>query len=351
MSSIKRVALILACAVLCTSCWRTTVPDLDSEHFVDGEFRNVAPRPDVPIGRLLAMITVEPLASWPDWVENRHAPQLLGPDEGDTVAITFINHASFLVQFRDYNILIDPVFTDRLGPLAGFVKRRRAPGIAFDDLPEIDLVLISHNHYDHLDVPNLKRLAERDDYVLGVPLGDAKWLREEGLKRVHEFDWWQDLTLPASADRAELKFTFTPTQHFSGRTATDRNKSFWGSWMVEYDGFTLYHAGDTGMSPHFAQIADRFPKIDVAMIPIGAYTPRWFMEFVHIDPPQAVQAHQILNPTVSVAMHHDTFQQAFEGFGDAERDLIDARRAAGLTGQDFAIMGAGQTVRFGPVSR
>ncbi len=339
----KRIVPILM-ILLTASCYRTTVDEYPIENHSDGEFINVQSQERFSDGSDFArMLLTKPLGKWPRWIENTHKPHLLKDGEGGVVAVTYINHSSFLVQIDGFNALIDPVFTNRLGPLGGFVKRRRAPGIALDDLPDIDLVLISHNHYDHLDVDSLLELRSRDEFVLGVPLGDEKWLHEAGLTNAVELGWWQELDTAGG-----VKATFVPAQHFSGRTATDRNKSFWGGWVLQFGGFTLYHAGDTGMSPHFAEIARRFGKIDLAMLPIGAYKPRWFMEFVHIGPVQAVEAHQILKPSVSIAMHHDTFQQGFENYGEAEYDLRRARRAAGLTAKEFAIMNAGKTVRFVP---
>lgn len=264
-------------------------------------------------------------------------------DINDTqIAVTFINHSSFLLQFNDLNILTDPVFSKRVSPISwAGPKRVREPGMSFKELPRIDIVIVSHNHYDHLDVESLKILNQKFTPIFLIPVGDAKLLKSYGITNFKELHWWQ--TALFSDD---LRICFTPSQHFSNRGLFDKDKSLWGSYMLSYKGKNVYFGGDTGYSNHFKKIAKHFKNISLSLLPIGAYEPRWFMRDVHTNPKDAVIAHKDLNSKLSIGMHFGTFQLTDEGINDPVYDLKDALKKQNLSTEEFITLGVGQTKIF-----
>ncbi|MEG0821303.1 MAG: MBL fold metallo-hydrolase [Burkholderiaceae bacterium] len=258
------------------------------------------------------------------------------------LAATWIGHSTVLVQIAGMNILTDPVFSDRasLVPWSG-PRRWQAPGLALDQLPHIDLVLLSHNHYDHLDAASVKALARQAGGapLFAVPLGVEAWMAAAGIKRVQALDWWDELMV------GEVKLTFVPAQHWSGRTALDRNRTLWGGFVVEAVGRSVYFAGDTGYSPEFERIGRRFGEIDLALIPIGSYLPRWFMAPQHVDPSEAVKIHRDVRARRSIGIHWGTFQLADDALDAAPLELAAARQAAGLSPRSFITLRHGQTLK------
>ena len=266
---------------------------------------------------------------WPKWVPVglRRPP---APD-GDAVTVTFIGHATFLIQTRLGNILTDPMYSSRASPVpfAG-PKRVRRPAIAFDDLPKISLVVLSHNHYDHCDVRTLRAIERRWHPLVVTPLGNARLLKSIGVHDVEDLDWWQDSV------RSPVPLTLTPAQHFSARTPFDRNRALWGGFMITLGRRRIFFAGDSGYAPHFKDIGERFKRVSLALLPIGAYEPRWFMKDVHMNPDEAVRAHLDLQAERSLGMHFGTFQLAMEGIGDPATALEEARRVHGVEADRFS---------------
>ncbi len=240
--------------------------------------------------------------------------------EGSGLRATLVNHSTVLLQQRRCNILTDPIWSERASPLpwAG-PRRRRKPGVSWDDLPSIDVVLISHNHYDHLDLPSLRRLAARGDSTFIVPTGGARLLRSENLGPTHEMDWGEALSLPGSL--AGFTIHCVPALHFSSRGIFDRNKTLWCGYVIECQERLVYFAGDTAFGSHFAQIREKFGSPQLALLPIGAYEPRWFMAPIHMAPDEAVRAHVILAAKNSLAIHHGTFQLGDEGIDTPQKRL------------------------------
>ena len=210
--------------------------------------------------------------------------------------LTWIGHASFLFTLGGKRILVDPIFAPRIGP----VTRLTPPGLPIEELPPIDLVLITHNHRDHLDPWTLSRLGSAPTYV--TPLGNGPILAKLGATQVMELDWWQTFTL------GELEITLVPARHWSMRFPWDRNDALWGGFVVRGPEGAAYHSGDTAFFDGFAEIGRRLGPIDWAMLPIGAYDPRWFMEAQHMGPEDAVEAARLLAATHLVAMHWGTFR-------------------------------------------
>jgi L-ascorbate metabolism protein UlaG (beta-lactamase superfamily) len=279
--------------------------------------------------------------AWPTHRKNRAYPAPRDPD-GQSAAVTFIGHATFLLQIGGLSIITDPVFARRASPI-GFAgpKRVRAPGQPLEALPSIDLVLVSHNHYDHLDKETLRTLQERDAPRIMTGLGNGALLAGLGFRPVSELDWWQ------SDEMGGVRVTYVPAQHFSARGLTDRNRTLWGGFVIEGSGKTIYFAADTGFSPHFQEVAARFPKIDLALLPIGAYEPRWFMRTMHMNPADAVEAHRILNPRLSIGMHFGTFSGLTdEGIDQPITELEAAMRTRRLPRDSFITLDFGETRSF-----
>ena len=215
----------------------------------------------------------------------------------------WIGHSTFLINNGDLTILTDPIFSERASPLkfAG-PKRLIKPVIKIKDLPEVDVITISHNHYDHLDVNSLRKIQKKFPNVkILVPKGDLKLLKNYNLNNGFEFLWWEAITLN------NTKFIFTPAQHWSARGLRDRNKSLWGSWFIKTEEKNIFHAGDTGYSDDFIEIRNRLGPVDFAMIPIGAYDPQWFMSYSHVNPEEALSIAKDLDAKKSIGMHWGTF--------------------------------------------
>ena len=253
--------------------------------------------------------------------------------------VTMVNHATLLVQHGGVNVLTDPVWSERVSPIGWAGPRRYSPpGVVFADLPRIDVVLVSHDHYDHCDVETLRALEKAHAPLVIAGLGMAPVLaREAGCRRVVELDWWQEHVA------GDLVVTFTPAQHWSSRSPFDRNTRLWGSFITRAASRTFYFAADTGYGPHFKMIAERFPAIDVAAIPIGAYEPRWFMRPQHMNPSDAVMAHRELGARRSVGIHWGCFQLTDEGAEEPAQDLAVALAAAGVTTDAFVPLRNGES--------
>ncbi len=309
----------------------------------DGRFQNLDRREPRGFGgflrwqwdRLLGRTTRAPKTAQvpratPDFARLRTPP---GPGEG--VRLTWVGHATWLVQLDGKSFLTDPVLSDSI---PGFIGRNVPPAIPWEELPHIDAALVSHNHYDHLDLPTLRRLGVR--VVAG--LGTDRILRKEKLLTT-ELAWWQ------STEVGGVRITFVPAQHFSQRGLGDRNEALWGGFVVEGSSATVYHSGDTAAFEGFREIGRRF-RIDGALLPIGAYDPRWFMEAVHVDPEQAVQAFEQLGAGTLLAMHWGTFKLSDEPLDEPPRRLEAERLRRGLPPEAVRAPAIGETVelRRGP---
>jgi L-ascorbate metabolism protein UlaG (beta-lactamase superfamily) len=304
--------------------WIETAPA--AGHFRNGRFFNPGVAEHAP-GDLLRWMRGRKPGSWRRWIASRPGPKPPARVDGASLRATFVNHSTVLLQTEGLNILTDPVWSYRISPV-GFAgpARHRDPGIRFDDLPAIDCILISHNHYDHFDVSTLRLLAARNrDAAVFCPLGLEQKLRRIGFSQVQELDWWQ--TQPWRG----MQIHCVPAQHFSARTPFDRNRTLWCGWMMEGPHGNLYFAGDTGFGGLFAAIRERFPAVRLALLPIGAYEPEWFMGPVHMTPEQAIAARAIVNARSAMGIHFGTFALA----DDSETGPVERLRQA-LQGREDA---------------
>jgi N-acyl-phosphatidylethanolamine-hydrolysing phospholipase D len=257
------------------------------------------------------------------------------------VAVTWIGHATALVQTGGLSILTDPHFSERASPVSFAGPKRKTPvPTTLAQLPRIDVVLISHNHFDHLDLTTVKQLIAQpgDQPLFVVPLGIDRWLTAQGAKRVVGLDWWQQHELN------KVQFHLTPVQHWCSRGLFDRNESLWGGWVVKTPTYQWFFAGDTGYSKDFRDIFDRFGVFDLALIPIGAYQPRWFMQDQHVDPAEAVKIHQDIRSRFSIGIHWGTFELTDEALDQPLVDLPVALDAAKVAPDQFMTLKHGQTM-------
>jgi len=275
-----------------------------------------------------------------NWTEKTEEDITYGEKPAERVSdsvhvITYVNHSTFLIQTNGLNIITDPVYSDRVSPFSfAGPKRMRPPGIKFEDLPKINFVLLSHNHYDHLDVNTLKRIQESSDPVFITPLGVDLYLNKKGIYKTVSLDWWEAHTINKSVSVSAVE-----AQHFSSRGMFDRDKTLWAGYIIESLSGNIYFAGDTGYNNFFNKIGQDYGPIKTALIPIGAYIPRWFMGPIHVDPKQALQIHKDVGAELSIGMHYGTFPLADDGEMDPINDLEKA-----MNDENFVLMKEGEKI-------
>ena len=277
------------------------------------------------------------------FIQNNAYPGRMKP------AITWVGHATMLVQTNGLNVLTDPIFSERASPVQSFgPKRAQPPGLSIDQLPAIDVVLISHNHYDHLDKNTVLALADRAQAatLFIVPLGVKAFFTDLGIDNVKELDWWDSTTVKG------VEFHFTPVQHWSARGVGDRSQTLWGGWAVLGPASHWYFSGDTGYSQDFLDTQKHFADrqtpalgggFDLALLAVGAYEPRWFMKEQHINPAEAVQIHLDLKAKRSIGVHWGTFALTDEPLDQPPQDLALALRERSLALELFTVMAIGET--------
>lgn len=331
-------ALLLAAWALALSFAGCNPSFPPSDHFDGDRFFNPWHRGRHGCGEFLKWRWTREAPTWPNQVHAVPGPPPPRRVQDERVRHTVVNHSTVLIQVAGVNVLADPIWSERCSPVSWAGPRRVVPpGIAFDDLPPIDIVLVSHNHYDHMDLPSLRRLSRRDRPLVLTGLGNGGVLRDSGIRPVVELDWWQGRRV----EQAEV--CFVPAQHFSKRGLFDTNRTLWGGFVIRAGGATVYFAGDTGYAPFFQEIRRRYAPIDLAFLPIGAYKPRWFMRPMHLSPGEAVRAHLDLGARRSVGIHFGTFPLADDAIDDPPRDLLASLASTDIGDTDFIVpkFGAG----------
>ncbi|HYK02887.1 MAG TPA: MBL fold metallo-hydrolase [Thermoanaerobaculia bacterium] len=304
-----------------------------TDHFDGKQFHNLEPTTHAGFPEMVKWMSNRDEGPWDEW---REITPTKPPRRVEGLRVTLVNHATLLIQTQNVNILTDPIWSDRCSPLS-FIgpKRHHAPGIRFEDLPPIDVVILSHNHYDHMDIPTLQRLAREHNPRIYAGLGNGAFLRSKKIENVTELDWWQSAPI---ADGVRLNAV--PAQHFSSRGLADRDANLWCGYVLETLDGPIFFAGDTGWGSHFAAVKERFGPVRLALLPIGAFRPEWFMCAVHISPKDAVRAAQALEARLSIPMHYGTFHLGDDGQDEPvevlRRELASAPRVR------FEILGPGK---------
>ena len=277
------------------------------ENFNGTTFENSGDKTQKKLLDVLRWQITRDSSDWPEWIDREHQS---GPVAArlEGLGVTFVNHSTFLIQVNGINILTDPIWSERASPVSfAGPKRVRAPGVALEDLPPVDLIVVSHNHYDHMDVETLAALKKspRHDLKIIAGLGNGALFESQELGEYEELNWYQSVALKVGGKL--IKITMVPAHHWSGRGLSDRNKSLWGGFILESGGRSVYFAGDSGYGMHFKEIGKKFPGLDLALLPIGAYEPRWFMKAQHMNPAEAVRAFVDVGAARGMGMHFGTF--------------------------------------------
>lgn len=311
-----------------------------SDHFDGERFHNPGTSGNKSMLQVLKWKMTSTVTPWPATLENTSKPDVANQLKEGEISTTFINHASHLIQLKGVNIITDPVFSERASPFTWIgPKRVRRPGIELKDLPKIDVVLISHNHYDHMDEESIRELSKKFDPTFIVPLGNERLIKEMGAQKIIELDWWQSVELPE-----KNALTLVPAQHWSRRTMFDTNKALWGGFVVKAaDQRQIYFAGDTGYGSLFKDIKNKMGAMDFTILPIGAYEPRWFMKEQHMNPEEAVQAHLDLESKFTLGTHFGTFQLTDEGIDEPVKALAEALKKMQVDAARFVAPNVGET--------
>jgi L-ascorbate metabolism protein UlaG (beta-lactamase superfamily) len=319
-----------------------------SDHFDGRRFVNPEPYEDKSLGDLLRWrlaVAREGRGRWPEWVDAALGPRPPERVEAGPLRATLVNHATVLIQLDGVNVLTDPVWSERVGPVSWLGPRRvRQPGLRFEDLPPIDVVVISHNHYDHMDIPTLRRLAATHRPRILAGLGNAKYLADRGVAGVEDLDWGDTAVVGA------VRVTAVPLRHWSARARSDRRHTLWAGYVMHGASGRVYFGGDTGYGRHFAEVGARFGPFDLAVLPIGAFAPRWFMGDNHMSPREAVRAAEELRAAVAIPMHYGTFALGSDGEAEPLDSLRAALGEAGEAAARFVIAEHGVGVEVGPIA-
>jgi L-ascorbate metabolism protein UlaG (beta-lactamase superfamily) len=312
-----------------------------SEHFDGVRFYNQNRSAQHDFKTFLAWIANRNRGPWQEHADDRGpGPRPPARVKKGQLLVTPVGHSTFLIQADGVNILTDPIWSERASPVSFTGPRRvNVPGLRLQDLPAIDVILISHNHYDHLDLPTLHELALSNRTQVVTTLGNKPLIKKAGFDNVTELDWWQQTALPNG-----LRITCVPAQHFSGRGMRDGCKTLWGGFVMESAAGPIYFAGDTGYGPHFQEIARLFGPPRLAFLPIGAYKPEWFMWPGHMGPEGALKAHFELKARTSIAMHFGTFPLGDDGQHEAAEALRAEIKKAAMRGSQFLVPDWGRAV-------
>ena len=335
---IKYAFVLLAASSLtaCTAYYEGPV----SDHFDGSQFSNHGKEEEQPYARVLWEALANPIDDWPTFkkIQQNRPPKRVA---GSKLRVTFIGHASVLLQTENLNILTDPVWAQRASPVSwAGPERIQPPGVQFDNLPPIDLILISHNHYDHMDFETIASLWRRDKPLILVPLGnDMLLLNYDKTIRSKALDWGESHQI-----NERVKASLEPMYHWSSRWGVDARQALWGAFVIETPSGNIYFAGDSGFDQgrYYKQAHKEYGGFRLALLPIGTYKPRWFFNFYHQDPSQALQAHQILNASYSLAVHFGTFDLSLTPYDEPPRLLEQAKAKENIAKEIFRALKPGQ---------
>jgi L-ascorbate metabolism protein UlaG (beta-lactamase superfamily) len=306
----------------------------------DRKFENVYPFPMKSFWDAMKFRFTRNPAKWPESLPVPRQPSVNRILKGNEASITWIGHSTFLLEFENFRVLTDPVYSQWIGFTSWLSADRVVPpALTLEQTPKVDLILISHDHFDHMDLPSLEFFAKRDNPLVIAGLGSKPILEDAGFKNIVELDWWSKHTLNKDTD-----VTFVPAQHWSMRVPFVRNTRLWGGFYLKFRSKNLYFVGDTGYHPKlFKEIHERAGAVDFAFIPVGAYAPRDFVRDQHIDPDDAVELHKDVRSKKSVGMHFGTFQLTDEPIDEPCRLLSASAKAKTLQADDFTCMEIGET--------
>ncbi|MGA8224734.1 MAG: MBL fold metallo-hydrolase [Candidatus Acidiferrales bacterium] len=314
-----------------------------TDHFDGEHFYNPGSQIPHGSGGLFKWLANREQGPWREWTDAPPGPPPPARVSDGGLRVTFIGHSTVLIQMDGMNFLTDPIWSMRASPLSWIGPRRhRPPGLRLEDLPPINLVLQSHDHYDHLNIPTMRQLTKRHRIKFLTPLGVRARLitaNIPGGTEAAELDWWQAISISP-----EIKVTAVPARHFSGRSLRDRNRTLWSGYVIEGPSGAVCFAGDSGYGSHFCEIREHFPNLRLALIPIGAFRPQWFMGPVHMSPQEAVRAHQELGTASSIGIHFGTFHLADDGEDEPVLELQRTLEAAGIPPSRFVTLNCGQGI-------
>lgn len=349
ISQIGKLFTLSVVSLFSMTC-ATQVPVSDKPHHTKNGFRNVDVSEEHGFLDLLKWRWQRRSKDMPppesyDFPIAENDPSFLRTN-GHKTTLTWIGHATVLLQLNGKNILTDPLFSERASPVqwAG-PKRVVAPGLSLQDLPPIHMVVISHDHYDALDKNSIISLFERDgghETIFFVPLRLKRWMNNLGITKVFELDWWDQ------HDEGEFRITAVPVQHWSKRGLAARNKTLWAGWVIQSGDFRFFFTGDSGYTPIFKEIGEKLGPFDLSAIPIGAYEPRWFMKIHHINPEEAVQIHKDVRSKKSVAIHWGTFILTDEPLDEPPKRLETAKVERNVPPEAFLVLKHGETIILSP---
>ena len=309
-----------------------------SDHFDGRRYFNPAVS-NRPFWKIIRWILNRKVKPWPSIAVEQKKVQK-DRTEHCECRVTFINHSTVLLQLEGLNILTDPIWSERASPFSWMgPKRVVLPGIKFEDLPPIDIVILSHNHYDHMDLPTLRLLSKTHHPRFFVPKGNQSYLKRKGIQSIiDEMDWWDQIEISK-----DYRLHFVPAQHFSSRGILDRNATLWGGFVFKSTQEMIYFAGDTGYGPHFAEIHRRFGPPTLSILPIGAFEPRSIMDVVHLSPDEAVKIHSLMHSKQSLAIHFGTFQLTDEDIHHPAEQLQSSLQHQQLSSDAFWVLNPGDS--------
>ncbi|MFA7327403.1 MAG: MBL fold metallo-hydrolase [Candidatus Kapaibacterium sp.] len=346
--SIRNSILISFIAIFLSSCFFAVPPykGEKSDHFDGENFHNLDRSDGFNYWDLMWFFISRTDGYWADFYPQNIPCNPPATTKDGELKVTFINHASTLIQFDGINVLTDPVWSEYTTPVKPIgPQRRRAPGIDFDKLPHIDVVVISHNHYDHMDFATLKMLKEKFDPIILYPLGNKPIFVDNELPNSRDMDWWDTLNIKGRT------VTFVPARHFANRGAIDRNVTLWGGYMFETSEGPVYFAGDTGFGIHYQMLKEKYGAMRFSILPIAPIEPRFFMAEVHQDAREAVMAHKELESQKSMGIHFGTFKQASDAMRAPIDSLIVGLRDLDVSPADFILPGHGRIIDVKPLNK